>query len=270
MTPSLKALAICAISLSLYSTTASADWQDDVNSGPPGPFKEMRPVNLSYSVSWDGKIKSGRFNFLFARPDKRYKNHVICQAWGGSRGIAKGLFPYEMEFTSFLKKSNLHPVSFTGIEIDREETKKTENLYKRSVETTETSTPPGKPSTVVKKTFAYGKSTVYDLFSAMLYIRSLDFKTGQEAVIVVQAFDNPYLARIKAVAKEVHKGRRCVRLDLKLQKIDPKTLKLKSYKKVKSLSLWLSDDVERIPIEIRSKLFIGDVRLTLDGREYLK
>ena len=248
----------------------SADWQDEVNSGAAGPYAKVRPVNLSYAASWNGKIKSGRINFLFGRKDQRYPNHLISQAWGGSRGVAKGLFPYEFKFTSFLNKKTLHPFSFTGIETDKKKTRKTDNIYRKSVETIEVSTPPGRASTTKKKSFSYSKSTVYDLFSAILYMRSLDLKTGDEKVLVVQAFDTPYLARVKAGAREPHKGRNCIRLDLKLQKIDPDTLKLKSYKKMKSLSLWITDDHERLPIEIRSKLFIGDVRLVLDGREYLK
>ena len=252
-------------------SSSAADWQDEVNSGPPGPHKHIRPVNLSYSASWDGKIKSGRFNFLFGRKDKRYPNHLISQAWGGSQGVAKGLFPYEMQLTSFLRKDNLHPITFTGVETDKRKVKKTDNIYGKTVKSTEVSDYHEKKKATKTKTtsFTYSKSTVYDLFSAILYLRSLELKTGEEKVLVVQAFDTPYLARVKAAKREPHNGRNCVRFDLKLQKIDPDTLKLKSYKKMKSLSLWITDDAERLPIEIRSKLFIGDVRLVLDGREYL-
>lgn len=261
------------IVLGLFLTIAplGADWQDEVNSGPPGPHKPLRAVNLSYVASWNGKIKSGRFNFLFGRKDKRYPKHFISQAWGGSQGVAKGLFPYKMELTSLLRKDSLHPATFTGIETDKRKLKRTDNVYGKSVKSTEISTylDKKKGSKTKRNTFTYSKSTVYDLFSAILYIRSLELKTGEEKVLVVQAFDTPYLARIKAAKREPHQGRACIRFDLRLQKIDPDTLKLKSYKKMKSLSLWITDDAERLPLEIRSKLFIGDVRLVLDGREYL-
>lgn len=35
------------------------------------------------------------------------------------------------------------------------------------------------------------------------------------------------------------------------------------YKKMTTTHLWLSDDTRRIPLEIRSEVFIGDVRVTL-------
>ena len=245
-------------------------WQNQVNSGAPGPYREIRPVNLSYAISWNGQISSGRVNFLFGREDKRYPKHFIAQAWGGSRGVAKGLFPYQFEFTSFLRKKDLHPVSFNAIENKAKEKVVTKNIYGGSVKTTETTTPKGKKAAEVEtETFRYSQSTIYDLFSAILYMRSLPLANGSQAVMVVQAFKTPYLARVKVLGREHHRGRKCIKLDLKLQKIDRDTLKLKSYKKMKKATLWLSDDAERLPMEIRSDVFIGDVRVVLDGLEYL-
>ena len=58
-------------------------------------------------------------------------------------------------------------------------------------------------------------------------------------------------------------------INLKLNKIDEKTMKLKSYKKMKTTTMWLSDDQERLPMEFRVDAFIGDVRAVLDGYRYL-
>jgi hypothetical protein len=38
---------------------------------------------------------------------------------------------------------------------------------------------------------------------------------------------------------------------------------------MKSTTLWLSDDANRIPVELRSEVFIGDVRMTLSGHRKL-
>jgi hypothetical protein len=38
---------------------------------------------------------------------------------------------------------------------------------------------------------------------------------------------------------------------------------LKSYNKLKKATLWISDDADRIMIELRSEVFIGDVRAVL-------
>ena len=42
-----------------------------------------------------------------------------------------------------------------------------------------------------------------------------------------------------------------------------KDLSLKPYKKMKTSTLWISDDEDRIPLELRVDAFIGDVRMTL-------
>jgi hypothetical protein len=51
-----------------------------------------------------------------------------------------------------------------------------------------------------------------------------------------------------------------------MRKITPLTMELMPYKKLKSdATLWLSDDKDRIPVEFRAAVFIGDVRATLTG-----
>ena len=57
-------------------------------------------------------------------------------------------------------------------------------------------------------------------------------------------------------------------MSIALQKIDD-DMSLKHYKKLKSATLWISDDTWRIPVEIRAKVFVGDVRVLLTKHEAL-
>ncbi|MED5417493.1 MAG: hypothetical protein VYA27_02265, partial [Verrucomicrobiota bacterium] len=85
-------------------TSALCGWQNEVTTLKPGPFlKKLQPVHLSFELNWDGKINSGNLNLLFDRKDPRYPHYVITQIYGGSTGVAKGLFPYDCSFTSFLR-----------------------------------------------------------------------------------------------------------------------------------------------------------------------
>ena len=64
----------------------------------------------------------------------------------------------------------------------------------------------------------------------------------------------------------MHNDRKTIRLSVGMQKIDRKTLELRPYKKMKrDAMLWLSDDDDRIPVELRAAVFIGDVRAVLTG-----
>ncbi len=49
-----------------------------------------------------------------------------------------------------------------------------------------------------------------------------------------------------------------------MRKIDRATHELQPYKKLKKPgTIWLSDDAERIPLELRAAVYIGDVRAVL-------
>lgn len=247
-------------------------WEKEVNTGKPGPHLKIRPVSLTYEMSWNGALNSGRANIIFGRPDKRYPKNFIAQCYGQSSGVAGTLFPYKFEYTSFLKKHDYAPSLFVGREKDDEETKDTTNRYGKTVTSVEITTPheKGAAKNTDRETFAYSKHTVYDLLSSILHIRSLPLKDGDKSVLVMHPFNSPYLSWITVLGREVHNGRKCIKLDLKLNKIDNKTMKLKVYKKMKTTTMWLSDDVERLPIEFRVDAFIGDVRAVLDGYKYIK
>ena len=78
----------------------------------------------------------------------------------------------------------------------------------------------------------------------------------------------PYLSCIKVLGRYTHRGRKCIKLDISMEKIDDK-MQLKAYKKLKSATVWLSDDEWRIPIEIRAAVYVGDVRILLTKQEVL-
>ena len=68
-----------------------------------------------------------------------------------------------------------------------------------------------------------------------------------------------FLARVRVLKREVHRGLKCLKMDLKLQKIDPKTMKLTAFKKMKTASMWMSDDHERLPVRQEQEAVVVDV-----------
>lgn len=78
------------------------------------------------------------------------------------------------------------------------------------------------------------------------------------------------LLRIQVVGREVHRQLNTIKLSVSMQKIDRTTRELKAYKKLnRSATFWLSDDADRIPVELRADVFIGDVRATLTDHRKL-
>lgn len=262
MLPILK-LAILA-SIAMHIAVAAPSWEAELTSPKPGPFPQLSPTSMDLQVSWKGLINSGNVRIEFAPPDAQKSDTYVVRSSARSIGAAASLFPYQSNFWSELDPKSLKPRYFHSVETDKKETSTTtvRHFPDRAV-CTEISklTATGK-STQKDRTFTY--TPVFDIFSAMLHVRSQKLDTGDKITLVICPFQTPYLLRVKVIGREVHEGRSAIRLSVGMHKIDAKTMELQPYKKLKKdATLWLSDDSSRIPIELRAAAFIGDVRATL-------
>ncbi|MDB4265348.1 DUF3108 domain-containing protein [bacterium] len=258
---------ILLLSLALL-LPASADpaWLKEVNIPQNDPLLPITPTKLSYSMTWNGRLKAGSFEILFGEKDPRYPKHFLVRAFGGSTGWAHALFPYQFNYTSFLNPKTFRPIMFVGTETEKKEIDTLSFTFNsKGVKGTKTSDKNG----VIKtkhRSFAYPHSL--DLFSGLLQIRSMPLNVGDTIVMPFHPVSSPYLAKIKVLGRETHLGRACIKVNVGLQKIDD-DLSLKHYKKLKSATVWLSDDKWRVPVEISAKVFVGDVRVFLTDHENL-
>lgn len=262
----LRVLALLCLTPSLSAQPA---WLSEVNLTKPGPHLNIRPLELTYSLSWNGRIAAGTTTIRLGQPDPRYPKSFIAQSYGSTTGFTRRLFPFDFNYTSFLRPTDFRPQVFIAEETDKKEHKVTETRFsKKGVRSIKKEKKHSDGSTKSKiSTFTYPHAL--GVHSAVLWARSLSLKQGEEAIFVVMPFKTPYLCRVRHLGREVIATRRTIKYDLKLQKIDRKTLELKNYDKIKSLNLWISDDAERLPLELRSKVFVGDVRVILKSRRYL-
>ena len=259
-----KLLLLLATTLPIH-----AAWKNDISSYASGKSSAFSPEKLEYKMSWNGAINSGRLIIEFGKKDKRYPSVFLSHAYGRSTGVAYGLFPYTFTFTSFAKLSNHRPLVFVASEKDNKETVDTKNSYKSPGIHHHSITKVKKNGAVIKQDHTFGAKAIHDPITAMLAIRRQPLKNGTTTHLCVHPFASPYFIAIKVLGREKHLGYPCIKLDIKIQKIDKSTGKLRSYKKLKSATMWISDDSQRIPVELRSKVFIGDVRATLTKRSPL-
>lgn len=266
---------ICLVFLTLCTVMSSAtaqkrgEWEPTLTGTTFGKHPVMPPVKLRYTLSWKGAVESGALTFELNKPDKRYPQYHISQIYGGSSGFARTLFPYQGNFVSFLNTKTLRPVSFVGEETDKREHMKTTNRYTTRRMTSEEVVIPkrrGAKKRTEKEEFTFPNT--FDAMSAMYFIRSQPLGKGDVIRFVLHPFHSPYLATVTVKHRGAHNGRPAIQLDLQLRKIRS-DFSLRDYKKMSEATLWLSDDDLRIPIELRSKVFIGDVRMTLAGVERL-
>lgn len=256
------------LSLVLLSPASAAPaWVNEANIPKTAALKPMPATKLTYSMTWNGRLKAGSFDILFGEKNPNYPKHYLVRSYGGSTGWAHALYPFKFNYTSFLNPKTLRPIMFVGTETDKKETDTLNFRYtSKGVTGTEKEVRKNGREKTKQKGFAYPNSL--DLFSGLLQIRSLPLKTGDTVVMPFHPVATPYLAKIEVLGREVRMGRKCLKLNIGLEKIKP-DLTLKEYKKLKTATVWLSDDTWRVPVEIKAKVFVGDVRVFLTKHENL-
>lgn len=260
------ALLICALAALGVLSAASAEpsWKQELTPATPGTHAPLPSCSLDLILSWKGMVNSGRIHMDVAPQDVKKPGKYVIRSNASSLGAAATLFPYQNHFWSELDPATMMPGYFHAVEKDNKETVTTTTRhFPDRVETTEI-TKPNSRGAEVKQERVFRFSPTHDIFSAMMHIRSQKLENGDRIHIVVHPFGTPYLLRAKVIGREKHMDRDAIRMSVGMRKIDRKTLELKPYKKLTSdATLWLSDDENRIPIEFRAAVFIGDVRATL-------
>jgi Protein of unknown function (DUF3108) len=249
---------------------AAPTWQMELTSPKPGPFPQLSPTSMDLQISWKGLINSGNVHIEFAPRNAGKSDAYVVRSSAHSVGAAASLFPYQSNFWSELDPATLRPCYFHSVETDKKETATTtvRHFPDRAVSQEISKLTATGTSTRKDRTFTY--TPIFDIFSAMLHVRSQKLDEGDRVTLVICPFETPYLLRVKVMGREVHEGRKAIRLTMGMRKIDSKTLELLPYKKLKQdATLWLSDDATRIPIELRAAVFIGDVRAVLTDSKKL-
>lgn len=261
-------LIITLTSIILTGTQANADttWMKKVEPFNQGTHPKLKPTKLEYEMSWKGTVKAGSLIFEFNKKDKRYKGINITQAYGRSLNLAYGLFPYHFSMTSFTKDTTNKPLLFVADEKDKREKVKTTNTFKSTGVMHAATETDIRTNVETKRDHLFKFPNAHDPLSAIQYIRVQPLKDGEKIYLCLHPFKSPMFSEITVLGREIHNGKACIKLDVKLQKIDKDTMHLQAYTKLKKATLWISDDADRILMELRSKVFIGDVRAVLTNQ----
>jgi hypothetical protein len=243
---------------------AAPGWMKELTPADLGSFPKLPPTVLEFQVSWNGTIQAGSARVEFSPVDVKRAGTYIVRSAAKSQGTAALLFPYQTDFWSELNPETLRPRLFHALENDdKEKVDTTVRYFPNRLEFHETNQllKTGKTQTTDRSS---PLSPVFDIFSAMLNVRSQKLDTGDTISLLVQPFGAAYLLRVRVDGREIHNGQKTIRLNVGMRKIDRKTLELLPYKKLKKDAvLWLSDDADRIPVELRAAVFIGDIRAKL-------
>lgn len=269
--PMTALLRLPLLALACISTACAApDWRNQLTSPAPGPVAAPPASTVDLKLTWNGLINSGVARIEFAPPTGKNPNVYRVRFSSGSTGAAAVMFPYQNEFISDIDPATFKPKHFQAVEIDGREKTTTLVRHLRDRVESKQSTQSLKKNTTQHIHRSFEFQPTFDIFSAMLLVRSKKLNNGDQMTLALHPLDNPYLLNVKVIGREIHLGRKTIHLSVGLQKIDRKTGELRPFRKLnREASFWISDDAERIPVEFRASAFIGDIRATLTDHRKL-
>jgi hypothetical protein len=241
--------------LAFCSSSLAQNWQATVSKDPPGNFPELRPLRASYRFGWSG-LTAATGDVHFTKPSE---DKFQLDGTGRTIGLVRALWKLDVNYQAAASAGTLQPV----------ETEQVESYRSKKVVTHLTFTSYGvtrlrteSKGAAEAKTRQFNFPNLFDLFSAMLYLRSQPLKDRSVYRIVAYPATNAYLAIVTVIGREkisVHAGNyNAIKLDLQLKRVG-KRRQLEPHRKFHRATIWVSDDAERLLLRIEAQIFVGTV-----------
>lgn len=248
--------------------SAQPEWASSLTLAKPDRLN-VPPCVLDFELGWNNTLKAGTARVTVQEAGESYWR---ATAQASSTGFARTLWTYDCTMSSIIRRDTLHPVFMQHSETDRSETCRYRVSFQPRRVITESTILP-KEGAASTSTQVCGFSPVEDLLSIILFVRGLPLANGESVTRVVQPWDKPYLTTFEVLGRENLKvegtDKPCIKMAVKIRKIDRESLTLSSYKKMKTATIWVSDDEERLPVEMRAEIFVGYMSCRLTGKTML-
>jgi hypothetical protein len=242
-------------SLTFCSSALAENWEATLSKDPAGNFPELRPLRASYRFGWSG-LTAATGDVHFTKPSE---GKFQLDGTGRTVGLVRALWKLDVNYQAAVSADTLRPI----------ETKQIENYRSKKIITRLTFTNNGVTRARTEgKDAAQAKArqfnfpNLFDLFSAMLYLRSQPLKDHGVYRLVAYPATNAYLATVTVIGREkisVHTGSySAIKLDLQLKRIG-KHRELEPHRKFRRATIWVSDDAERLLLRVEAQVFVGTV-----------
>ena len=179
---------------------------------------------------------------------------------GRTIGFVRALWKLDVNYRALAHAEKLRPV----------ETLQTEDYRSKKIVTHLTFTnngvsrarTEGQGGSAGTKTREFSFPNLFDLHSAMLYLRSQPLSDRSTYRVVVYPATSAYLATVTVLGREkisVRAGTyNAIKIDLQLNRIGKK-FDLQPHRKFRRATIWVSDDTDRILLRIEAQVFVGTV-----------
>jgi hypothetical protein len=241
--------------LLLGSLSFATTWQSSLSKDAPGNFPEPRSLRATYNFGWAGLTAAT----AEARFSKFSGNRFQLEGTGRTTGLARALWRYDVNYRAVADGDTLRPIETQQTETARSKRIATHLSFSATGVTRARTEGKGAGMT---KTRTFSLPELFDLHSALLYLRSQPLKDRSVYRVLVYPATSAYLATITVTGREkisVHAGSyNAIKVDLQLNKIG-KNLELEPHRKFRRATIWLSDDADRIILRIEAQIFVGTV-----------
>jgi hypothetical protein len=241
--------------LAFCSSSLAENWEATLSKEPIGNFPEMRPLRASYRFGWSG-LTAATGDVHFTKPSE---NKFQLDGTGRTIGFVRALWKLDVNYQAIASAQTLRPIETQQIESYRSKKIVTHLTFTNNGVTRARTEGKGAAEA---KTRQFNFPNLFDLFSAMLYLRSQPLKERTVYRVVAYPATNAYLATVTVVGREkisVHAGSySAIKLDLRLKRIG-KQRQLEPHRKFRGATIWVSDDPERLLLRIEAQIFVGTV-----------
>jgi len=250
--------------LAFCSSSLAENWEATLSKDPPGNFPELRPLHASYRFGWSG-LTAATGDVHFTKPSEE---KFQLDGTGRTIGLVRALWKFDVNYQAAASAKTLRPI----------ETQQIENYRSKKIITHLTFTNNGvtRARTEGKggagaKAHQFNFPNLFDLFSAMLYLRSQPLKDHSVYRVVAYPATNPYLVTVTVIGREkisVDAGSySAIKLDLQLKRIG-KHRELEPHRKFRRATIWVSDDAERLLLRVEAQVFVGTVFAELQSLRF--
>ena len=258
-------LVFVCLSLAVISSARGAGWETTLPPFTPGTFPEARPLRVRYNFGWGGYSAAKADIRLEKLPNGQHR----FEASGGTMGLARTLWSYDLRHSAVSDAGTLRPIRVSEVENIRSKRVTTE--LKFSPEGVVSEREERKGEEVKSKTRRFDFPNVLSLNSALLFLRTQSMADGAVHRAVVYPATSAYLCTVTVLGRErisVPTGTyEAFKLDVQLDKIG-KDRDLLPHKKFRKATVWLSNDTDRLLLRIEAQIFIGKVFAEIRSVEF--
>ena len=241
------------------------DWRDTLTPLRPGKFAAPRPLKATYEFGWSG-LTAATADFDFS---KGQRGQLRLEVKAKTVGAVRTLWRLDAQHSAVCDAATLRPISLQQTEIYKSETESAKATFFPTYVERRTKVTPSKGPPPKDHPFKCGD--VFDLQTALLFIRSQPLQAGDSYRLIVYPGKAAYFAEIEVAGREKLKvgGRSvdAIKCQVRLQGVGKK-FELEPHRKFKRAFAWLSDDRDRLVLRVQADIFVGSVWAELRSVEF--